>query len=67
MPNTPSTRSLRDLAHDLRTPLSVIQSSGETILEDPDCPPEARETINTILKEVARISDLASELSARES
>jgi signal transduction histidine kinase len=55
-------RSLSDIAHDLRTPLSVIHSTSEALLID-DPAPEVRDALTIIIAQVGRLSELIGELS----
>lgn len=56
-------KSLRDIAHDLRTPLSIIQLTAETLIAS-EKEEETKEGLHLIQQQVARITALANDLSA---
>ena len=53
---------ISNVAHELRTPLSVIKTSTEVGLIDDSLPPIVKETFNDILKELDRVSEIINNL-----
>ncbi len=53
---------ISNVAHELRTPLSVIKTSTEVGLIDADLPKDARQTFNDILLELDRVSEIINNL-----
>lgn len=52
-----------NVSHELRTPLTNVKSYAETILENPDTPPEMRERFcNVILNETDRMTRIVKDL-----
>jgi two-component system sensor histidine kinase ResE len=51
-----------NIAHELRTPLSSIKTSTEVALLDEKVQPEVRKTLNSIVEELNRISDIINNL-----
>src|SRR5581483_9342730 len=55
-------RFVSDVAHELRTPLSVIKTASEVALIDPELPRDARATFVEIIGELERISEILNNL-----
>lgn len=55
-------RFISDVAHELRTPLSVIKTSAEVALIDPGVPRDARASFEEIIGELERISGILDNL-----
>lgn len=55
-------RFISDVAHELRTPLSVIKTSAEVALIDPALPRDTRATFEEILAELERLSEILNNL-----
>jgi len=55
---------LRDIAHDLRTPLSIIQLTAESMQMGAK-DQQTKNDLDVILKQITRITELADELSAQ--
>lgn len=59
---TSQKRFISDVAHELRTPLSIIKTSAEVALIDTGLPKDARESFKEILGELERISGIIDNL-----
>ncbi len=55
-------RFVADASHELRTPLTTIRGNVEVLLLDPDLPPDARDVLQHVSAESARMSRLISNL-----
>jgi signal transduction histidine kinase len=53
---------ISNVAHELRTPLSVIKTSTEVALLDPDMPASSRSVLDDIVRELDRISEIINNL-----
>lgn len=53
---------ISNVAHELRTPLSVIKTSTEVGLIDPKLSPATKETLNDIVGELDRVSEIINNL-----
>jgi signal transduction histidine kinase len=53
---------ISNVAHELRTPLSTIKTSTEVMLLDESVPPSVRDTLNSTLEELDRISGIINNL-----
>lgn len=53
---------LANAAHELRSPLAAIQSTGELALNSPKTPAEYQETIATIIQELESLTSLVNQL-----
>jgi signal transduction histidine kinase len=53
---------ISNVAHELRTPLSIIKTSSEVALMDPSLKPDAGEAFKEIIGELNRISDIINNL-----
>jgi two-component system heavy metal sensor histidine kinase CusS len=51
-----------NVAHELRTPLSIIKTNAEVALLDPSVPKEIRETLEDTIEELDRTSDIINNL-----
>jgi len=50
------------VSHDLRTPLTILQGQMDVLLMDPSTPPEARESLERMTREVRRLSRMTNNL-----
>lgn len=55
-------RFIGNLAHELRTPLSIIRTNTEVALMDPEIKPYSRSTFNTTIEELDRVSAIINNL-----
>ena len=55
-------RFISDVAHELRTPLSVIKTSAEVALIDPTLDKDARASFEEIIAELERVSEILNNL-----
>ena len=53
---------ISNVAHELRTPLSIIKTNSEVALMDPALPPDLSATFKEIIVELNRISDIINNL-----
>jgi|GEM_PF-3028229 len=60
-------RTIPELVHDLRSPLSVIQLTAEGALVDPALPGEVREALESILHQTARATEIAQKIATEAS
>ncbi|MFZ5509400.1 MAG: sensor histidine kinase [Pseudomonadota bacterium] len=51
-----------DVSHELRNPLTAIQTSSELLLQGEDLPPKTRERVEKIARGAARLSELVNAL-----
>jgi methyl-accepting chemotaxis protein len=55
-------KPIRDLLHDARAALGVIQTTSEVVLIEPDLTSSMRESLDQIVAQVRHISDLLSQI-----
>lgn len=60
--NTHQKLFISNVAHELRTPLSIIKTSAEVELLDPELPSAARKTFQSTIGELDRISEIINNL-----
>jgi methyl-accepting chemotaxis protein len=58
-------KPIRDLLHDARAALGVIQTTTEVVLIEPDLTSSMRESLDQIVAQVRHISELLSQISAQ--
>jgi heavy metal sensor kinase len=59
-----SRRFMADASHELRTPLTVLRGELESLVQEPQVPPESRERLGSALEEVERLASIVEGLFA---